>query len=79
MGVGVRHHTPGPIPSWVKPHGLFHSLDFSTESGQLFFDVLVTAIEMINAVYERRAFGDEAGKNQASAGPEIGRHDLGCG
>ena len=49
--------------------------DLSTHSSKFFFDALVAAINVIDAVDDGFAGSDETGKNQASGGTQVGGLD----
>ena len=52
-------------------------LDATTQTPQLFFDVLVTAIDVVDAIDYGLAIGNEACQHQAGGGTQVSRHYLG--
>src|SRR5262245_36893286 len=50
---------------------LLHPLDVGTGRLELFLDLFVTPVEMIDAIDDRLAFGDESGQYEGSAGSQI--------
>src|SRR5574343_58493 len=51
-----------------------HSLYGGAKARQLFLDPLVTAVEVVNAVDQRFALGDQGGDDQRSRGAQVGGH-----
>src|SRR5574343_1401483 len=55
-----------------------HSLYGGAKARQLFLDPLVTAVEVVNAVDQRFALGDQGGDDQRSRGAQVGGHHGGA-
>src|SRR6056297_3280578 len=53
----------------------WQAADGGTQQLQFLFNTLVTAINMVNAVYDGIAVGHEAGNDQTGRGPEVRGHD----
>ena len=51
-----------------------HAPDDGAQRGQLLFDIVVAAIDMVDAVDQRVALGDQASEHQAGRGAQIGGH-----
>src|SRR5271155_6084234 len=51
-----------------------HAPDLSPNAAQLFFDVLITAVHVVDAVENRFAIGDKRSQHQRSRSPQIGAH-----
>src|SRR5438270_13359426 len=72
---------PGNRPERCAEGGGFYrkalryALDPGPEGAELFFQRLVAAVKMVNAVDQRFALRDEAGDDEAGGGAQIGRHD----
>src|SRR5688572_4838410 len=49
-------------------------LDLSADGAQLLFDLLVTAVDVVDAIQPRRTTGDEAGEDECRRGAEVGAH-----
>src|SRR2546426_2386300 len=54
------------------------ALDPGAERGELFFERLVAAVEVIDAIDHGLAIGHQASDDQARRGAQIGRHDGGA-
>ena len=59
-----------------------HAVNLGADAAQLFFDALVAAVHVIDAVENGFAIGDEGRQDERGGGAEIGAHDcrgLSCG
>ena len=54
-----------------------HAADLGADAAELFFDVLVAAVHVVDAVEDGFAFGDQRGEDERGGGAEIRAHDGG--
>src|SRR3546814_6223939 len=52
--------------------------DLRAQPRQLALDVLVAAVEVVDAVDDGLALGDQAGEDQRGRGAQVGRHHRGA-
>src|SRR5690606_37132165 len=53
----------------------WYAADFRAERLQFFFDALVTTVDVVDAIDQGVAFGDQRRDHQAGRSPQVGRHD----
>ena len=53
----------------------FHTFDVRAKLAQLFIEMLVAAIDVINAAHFGRSLGFQAGEDERGGGAQIARHD----
>src|SRR3954470_19404651 len=56
-----------------------HTLDARAELAKARLDPLVAAVQVVDAIDHRPAFGDEAGDDEARRRPQVGRPDVRAG
>src|ERR1700679_1963834 len=54
-----------------------HAADLGADVAEFFFEVFVAAVEVIDAVEDSFAVGDEGGEDERCGGAEVGAHDGG--
>ena len=54
-----------------------HALDVGTDQAQFFLKPFIAAVEVINTLHLRFAFGDKTGDDQAHRGTQVGGHHGG--
>jgi hypothetical protein len=52
-----------------------HATDLGAYATELFFDALIATVDVVDAVEDRLAIGDESGQDERSGGAEVGAHD----
>ena len=75
---GQRDHGAMPaMPDAHRPQSsgvVTQPLDVGADGAQLGFHPVVAAVEVVDALDQRLALGDEAGDHQAGRGAQVGRH-----
>ena len=56
-----------------------HAANLGSDAAQLFFDALVAAIHVIDAVEDGLAIGDQGGEDERGRSAQVGTHDGGRG
>src|SRR3954451_19075526 len=59
----------------IRKQILAETLDPGAERAELCLERLVAAVEVIDAIDDRFAVGDQAGDHQSRRGAQVGRHD----
>src|SRR6266702_2106357 len=54
-----------------------HAADLGSYAAELVFEVLVAAVEVVDAVEDGLAVGDQGGEDERGGGAEVGAHDGG--
>src|SRR5208283_787954 len=77
----ARMTNRGAVTSWngrlFFTEDVAHTADLGTDVAELFFEVLVAAVEVVDAVKNGFSVGDEGGEDERGAGAEVGAHDGG--
>ena len=65
------------LPRLLFAEDVAHAADLGADAAELFFEVLVAAVEVVDAVEDGFAVGDQRGEDQRGGGAEVRAHDGG--
>src|SRR6267378_3252970 len=77
----VNTHSENALAGEVGGAAVFredvaHAADLSAYSAEFVFEVFVASVEVVDAVEDGLAVGDESGEDQRGGGAEVGAHDC---
>src|ERR1035437_5960826 len=77
--VSAKRYVIDSDPKAAESAQSLHPLNVRTQAAQLGLHLIVTPIQMINALHRGLSVCHQAGNHQAGGGPQISRHNTGAG